>query len=79
MEVKKTMKKVLKQIVSFCVALAMCATALPVSAFGLEDVCFLGFEREGKRNYNDNMNIFSRVNAEEMYNIWWELGRPFPK
>ena len=37
------------------------------------------FEREGKKYYNDGMDIDSKEIADAMYEIWKELGCPFPK
>ena len=37
------------------------------------------YERVGKRYYNGGVDLFSRQNANEMFDIWNELGKPFPK
>ena len=37
------------------------------------------FERVGKHRYNDGMDIDSKAIADAMYEIWKELGCPFPK
>ena len=34
------------------------------------------FERRGKRYYNDGLDIGSRSEMEELYDIWKELGKP---
>ena len=37
------------------------------------------FERVGKREYNNFKDIDSKAVCDEMYDIWKELGKPFPK
>ncbi|MBQ7171523.1 MAG: RHS repeat-associated core domain-containing protein [Clostridia bacterium] len=36
------------------------------------------FERVGKKRFNYNFDIESREEAEELYKLWLELGKPFP-
>ena len=37
------------------------------------------FERQGKKYYNDGLDIADKMNADELYEIWKSLGSPFPK